>query len=56
MNKEIDWHGPTSASAIVALQLNAAEKARVYFSACERGAWPREAEIPVGWDERDALV
>jgi uncharacterized protein YbdZ (MbtH family) len=20
------------------------------------GAWPREADIPVGWDERDALV
>jgi len=21
-----------------------------------KGAWPRQADCPVGWDERDALV
>jgi hypothetical protein len=60
MNKEIDWHGQVTGYPRVydvSGRLMATEDGctwRVLVD--ESGAWPKPTAIPVGWDERDALV
>jgi hypothetical protein len=60
VNKDYDWHGKP-------VNLDNPDRTRFgvqsvgyEFGVWEYlrgpGAWPREAECPAGWDERDALV
>jgi len=62
VNKDYDWHGASSLGRWMVPSLADGKWYRTndwgstWQLVSADGAWPREAECPAGWDERDALV
>jgi hypothetical protein len=62
VNKEIDWHGARITHSVMFKDWDTFSPETKRWAQWHagrldsKGAWPKQAECPIGWDERDALV